>query len=767
MRIRKIGVVGAGTMGGGIAALAASAGVPVVLLDVAGADDERNGPVTKGLQRALGAKPSAFMSRGRADLIRIGNLEDDLDSLADCDWVVEAIVERPDPKKALYARLEPILGEHAIVSTNTSGIPVATLAEGRGDSFRRRFLGTHFFNPARYLHLLEVIPTPDTDPKVLVHLIEFGEAILGKGVVVARDTPGFIANRLGVRAIDRAIGLMDEYGLTIEEVDLLTGPLVGRPKSATFRTADLTGLDVLRAVREGLAAATGEEFGVPAWVDEMVERGRLGEKTGAGFYKRESEGILTLDWKTGEYRRRRRPEIPGVDELEKQPLADRLRGVLSLPGAHGEFSRVLFAETWGYTLEKAPEIAYDLLAVDRALEWGFAWELGPFRQMDAVGLGPVRELLEARGAGEPELLRRAGRSFYRDDLGAFLGFDGKSISVPERPGTLALSRVRRTGRIPRADSGATLLDIGDGVILLEFRAKMGTLNESVIGMLDAGLELVSREDRPGLVIGHEDPRTFSAGADLKAVLAAAEAGRWEVIDSFVRDFQRATAAIRRAPFPVVVAPFGLTLGGGAEITLHAARVQAHAELYMGLVEAGVGLIPAGGGTKELLFRFTEELAPYQEADPFEAVRRAFNLIALARTSGSALEAIEAGLLRPADRVSMNRDRLLADARARVLDLASDWIPPVRGTIEALGWKALGNLRYGISAMREAGQITDHEALIGEKLARVLCGGDGNPRTVTEEDILDLEREAFLELLGTEKTRERIRYTLETGKTLRN
>lgn len=754
-------------MGSGIAALAASVGIPVVLLDVVGADADRDAPARTGLERALRAKPAAFLAASRARLVQTGNLEDDLGALADCDWIVEAIVERVEPKKALYARLESLLPESAIVTTNTSGIPITTLAEGRGDGFRRRFLGTHFFNPPRYLRLLELIPTAETDPAVLSAMQEFGERFLGKGVVIARDTPGFIANRLGVHGLDLAIRLMDEHDLTIEEVDQLTGPLIGRPNSATFRTADLSGLDVLKAVREGLAAATGDDFGVPAWVDELVGQGRLGEKSGGGFYRRQDGEILALDWKTGEYRARRKPDLPGVADLEGRPLPERLRGVLELPGPAGEFSRSLFAGSWHYALERAPEIARDLLGVDRALEWGFAWELGPFRQMDAVGTDTVRALLDQAGRGEPALLRQAGTDFYRDDDRSVMSFDGQVTPLPVPVGTVSLAHMRRAGGVLEENRGAALFDLGDGVLLLEFRSKMGTLDEAVIGLLHTGLERAEKEGRPGMVIGHEDSRAFSAGANLKTTLAAAEEGRWKEIDGLVRAFQRATMAIRRAPFPVVVAPFGLTLGGGAELTLHAARVQAHSELYMGLVEAGVGLVPAGGGTKELLFRFTEDLAFYPEADPFEAVRRAFTLIAMARTSGSALDAIEAGLLRPSDRITMNRDRLLADAKARVLDLAPEWVPPVRGPILALGWKALGNLRYAISAMREAGQVTDHEVLIGEKVAYILCGGEGNPRMVTEEEILDLEREAFLALLGTGRTRERIRHTLETGKTLRN
>lgn len=753
-------------MGSGIAALSASAGVPVVLLDVPG-EDQPNGPAARGLERALKAKPPAFMDAGRAALVQVGNTRDDLEQLADCDWVVEAIVEKPEPKRELYHRLEEILARNAVVTTNTSGIPMEVLVEGRSEGFRARFLGTHFFNPPRYLRLLELIPTPHTDPRVLEAITRFGERVLGKGVVVAKDVPGFIANRLGVFASVQTMRLMVEHGLTIDEVDTLNGPLVGRPKSATFRTADLSGLDVLQDVRAGLSRATGEDFSMPPFVDELIAQGRLGEKTGIGFYTREGKQILTLDWRTGEYRPQEKPQIPGLSELLGKPLSERVRGVLALPGRYGEFTRALYARNWHYTLEKAPLLAYDLVAVDRALEWGYGFEEGPFRQMDGVGLDEVGRLLAAEGFAEPELLRIAGDAFYRHGGTAYVTFSGEEAPLTESPEKLTLAAVRRAGGVVEESREGAILDLGDGVLLLEFRSKMGTLGAGLIRLLNRALDLVDQETRPGLVIGHEDARAFSAGADLAETLEAARQQRWNDLDQAIRTFQTTTARIRSSPFPVVVAPFGLTLGGGAEMTLHADLVQAHAELYMGLVEAGVGLLPAGGGTTALLFRFSRELAQYDGADPFEAVRRAFGLIAMAQTSGSALDARKLGLLRERDRITMNRDHLIADAKARVLDLAPGYTPPVPDTITALGKKAIGNLNYGIWAMREAGQITEHEVRIGSEIAYVLCGGDGAARTVTEQDIRDLEREAFLKLLGTEKTQERIAHTLKTAKPLRN
>ena len=768
MRIRKVGVVGAGVMGSGIAALVASTGVPVVLLDIPG-EGERSGPARKGLERAQKARPAAFLDRARAALVEVGNIEDDLDRLADCDWVLEAIVEQPEPKQALYARLEEILSPEAVVTSNTSGIPMDVLTRGRGESFRSRFLGTHFFNPPRYMHLLEMIPTPETDPVVLESLAGFGDRVLGKGIVVARDAPGFIANRLGVYGVVQALRLMAEHDLTIDEVDALTGPLVGRPTSATFRTADLSGLDVLAHVTRGLGLATGEELSLPDWVQAMVGEGRLGEKTGVGFYRKQGKTIETLDWRTGEYRPQEKPRIPGTEGLSARPLAERLRAVLDAPGKYGAFSRALFARGMHYVLERTPELAYDLPSVDHAMEWGYGWEAGPYRQMDAVGLDLTRRLLQAAGLGVPELLARADDRFYREgpEGEQVLSLGGGHEPVKQPAGVVYLEPLRRQGGVLEESRESALVELGEGVLLFELRSKMGTLGAELMGALRAALARAEAEGRPGLVIGHEDARAFSAGANLAEAAGAVQAGRWDEVEASVRTFQETVQALRRAPFPVVVAPFGLTLGGGAEMTLHADAVQAHAELYIGLVEAGVGLIPAGGGTTELLFRFTDALAPFDDADPFEAVKRAFGLIAMARTSGSAPEARALGFLRDRDRVTMNRDRLLADARGRVLSLAPDYVPPPPRRIRALGKEALGNLRYGAWSLHEAGQITDHEVRIANELAYVLCGGDGNPREVTEQDVLDLEREAFLRLLGTEKTQERIAFTLRTGKPLRN
>ncbi len=771
MRIAKLGVIGAGTMGSGIAALAASAGIPVVLLDIAGAASDRDAPARAGLERARTARPAAFMDPARVALITIGNLDDDLAQLEDCDLVLEAIIEQPAPKQALYARLEPVLKSTAIVASNTSGIPMQVLTEGRSERFRQRFLGMHFFNPPRYLHLMELIPTPDTAPDVLQAVRTFSEVTLGKGIVIARDVPGFVANRLGVYGMVAAMKGMMESGLTIDEVDALTGPLLGRARSATFRTADITGLDVLLHVSRGLSQSTGEDFSMPDWVEQLAASGRLGDKTGGGFYRKVGKEITTLDWHTLEYAAQQKVDDPALAALMKEPLAKRLQMAGKLPGKYGEFVRNYLARMSHYVLQTTPAIAYDLASVDRAIEWGYAWEAGPFQQMETIGLDLLREGFERLQLGIPPLLAtvREGRFFKPADGGwSQLGLDGGDTPVPVVAGQISLETVRaRSGAIVDKAADANLLDLGDGVLLMEARSKMNTMGAGVLAMLRRALEVVADGRYVGLVIGNDDPRAYSAGADLGAVVAQVQGGDWKGLDEMVRYFQEGAQLVRRAPFPVVAAPFGLTLGGGAEYALHADRIQAHAELYMGLVEAGVGLIPAGGGTKEMLFRFTEALEPYEEADRFEAVKRAFKLIAMATTSTSALEARNLGFLRPMDRVTMNRDRLIADAKARVLDLATDYVTPAPRTIVAQGKEALGNLMYAGWAMHEGGQITAHEVRIARELAYVLCGGDGPPRTVTEQDILDLERDAFLRLLGTKETQERIAFTLKTGKPLRN
>ncbi|MEA3245973.1 MAG: 3-hydroxyacyl-CoA dehydrogenase/enoyl-CoA hydratase family protein [Gemmatimonadota bacterium] len=781
MRIRKIGVVGAGIMGAGIAALAASAGIPVLLLDIAGSDDsaspDRSAPARKGLEKAVKARPAAFLDADRASLVATGNTTDDLGLLADCDWIVEAIVELPKPKQELFGRIERI-APHAMVSSNTSGIPMSVLLQGRSSAFRARFCGTHYFNPVRYMHLLEIIPGPETAPEVIATVRALHERILGKGIVVAKDAPGFVGNRLGIAGWVTTMRLMIELDLTIDEVDTLTGPLIARAKSATFRTGDLSGIDTLAHVTTGLSQATGEDFAMPAWVAELVKQNRLGEKTGAGFYRRVGKEIQTLDWKTLEYRPQKKPSTPTIDEILRLPPAERVRKARAMRGKYGEFLRRLFVESSHYVAATAPAIAHDVASVDRALEWGFAWEIGPFKVMDAAGLSWLRGEMKAAGLAEPPLLAAAGSAFYKDGRRGVMvpafppsrGAPMPSGRVPAQPvpGQLSLATLRGAGRVVDANEDARCVDLGDGVMCLEFCGKMNSLGSGVTDMMAATLDRITAGSYAGLVIGNDDPRTFTAGANLGQVAQMVAAGDWKAVETAVRRFQEFVMSARLAPFPVVAAPFGLSLGGGCELSLHCDRIQAHAELYMGFVEVGVGIIPGGGGTKELLFRFSNALAPYEDADPFEAPRRAFKLIATAQVSTSAQDARKMGFLRPvADRITMNRDLLLADAKARVLDLAPDYVAPAMRTTRALGREALGNLRYALFAFQEAGQASAHDARIGAEIAYVLAGGDGAPHDVTEQDVLDLEREALLKLLGTPETQARIKHMLETGKPLRN
>ena len=772
MRIAKVGVVGAGAMGSGIAALCASAGLPVVLLDIPGKDD-RGKPARDGLAKAVKAKPAPFMDAARAALITTGNTEDDVGLLADCDWIVEAIIELPKPKQDLFAKLEALTKPGCIIASNTSGIPMHILLEGRSAAFTQRFVGTHFFNPVRYMHLLEVIPTPHTSQETLREIRAFSERVLGKGVVLCKDTPGFIANRLGMAGMVRTIRLMEKLGLTIDEVDTLTGPLVGRPKTASFRTGDLSGLDVTAHVAAGLAETTGEDFTLPEWVHGLVKAGRLGDKTGGGYYKKTpgkggKPTVETFNWKTGAYGPQQRLETPELAALMKLPLPERFAKLKELQGPYGEFVRSAMIENAVYTMQHTPAIAYDLVSVDRALEWGYGWDVGPYRVMDMLGADWLRYMCVQLNVEEPPMLATVRGSFYKMEKGAeyFLGNDGAYQPVPTVPGQLSLKATKAAGRIVEQSKDATLVDLGDGVLCLEFTSKMNTLGEGVLRAIHSALDTVGA-GYTGLVLGNEDARTFTAGANLAGVAATVAAGNWKELETGARIFQETAMRLRSSPFPVVAAPFGLTLGGGCEFSMHCDRVQAHAELYMGLVEVGVGILPSGGGTKELLFRFSGEVAKYEDADLFEAVKRAFKLITLAMTSTSAHEARAFGFLREGDRISMNRDTLIADAKARVLDLAPDYVAPPPRRIRALGAQAFGNLKYALWSFKEGGLASAHDVFIGTQIAYVLSGGDGPARDVSEWDILELELEGTLRLLGTAETQARIKHMLETGKPLRN
>jgi 3-hydroxyacyl-CoA dehydrogenase len=760
MKIRKAAVVGSGTMGAAVAAHLANAGIPVLLLDIPAEGKDRNEIVKKGLERALKAKPAAFMHTGRARLITLGNLEDDLAKLSDVDWVFEAILEKLEVKRAFWEKVEAVARPHTILSSNSSGIPMHDQIEGRSLAFKKRFVGTHFFNPPRYLKLLEVIPTPDTDPDVIVTISEFGDKVLGKGVVVAKDVPGFIANRIGVWGMTQTIRTAVELGLTPDVVDAYLGPLVGRASSASFRTNDLSGLDIGLAVAKNLDTATDFDYTPPPILEKLVSMNRLGEKTGEGFFKRVkgTDGksvILTLNYETLQYEDRGKVRVP--DEIRNLPSAvDRIKAFIQLENNIGELvRRNVYGLIW-FAAMNIPACADTVQEVDNALKWGFNWEIGAFDLADALGLANVIEGIEAMKLDVPKLLSdklASGTKFYGDE---------KTV----RDGVLVLRDVKRdSSRIVKTMPGASLLDIGDGVALLEWHSKANSLGEDAVRMTQYAMKAVP-EHFVGMVIGNQG-ENFSAGANLAVLLMQAQDGEWDEIDLGIRAFQKMVTSMRYSPFPTVAAPFGLSLGGGCEIPLYCDHVQAHAETYIGLVEMGVGLIPAGGGTTEMLTRFTDALLPGE--NPFNAVRKAFEQIALAKTSTSALEARELGYLKASDGITMNRDRLIADAKRKVQELAVDYVQPQpRTDIPALGNAAYANLKIGVEGLRLSRQASDYDAELALHLARVLCGGTMNRQTqVSTQYLLDLEREAFLTLTGKKKTQERIAHTLKTGKPLRN
>jgi 3-hydroxyacyl-CoA dehydrogenase len=758
--IHSVSVLGAGTMGAQIAAHFANAGVPVLLLDLT-SDIARD-----GLNRARGLKPDPFFTPDAATLITTGGFDTDWGRLADVDWILEAVVEQLDVKRALIERIEAVRRPDCIVSSNTSGIQLSVIAKGRSAEFRRHWLGTHFFNPPRYLPLLEVIPTGDTDPAVVAQVSAFADRRLGKGVVVAKDTPNFIANRIGLYGVVSVFRTLAGGGLTIEEIDAITGPALGRPKSATFRTMDIAGLDVLGHVASNLQtqlpADEAQAFALPPLVRTLIERGWVGEKSGQGFYKREKSAqgseIVTLDPATLTYRPRRPPRLAALDAARSvEDVAERTRLLFFANDPVGTFLRATLAPLLVYAARIAPDISHSIDDIDRAMRWGFGWELGPFEIWDVLG---VREVLAASGSIEPPPivadLVRAGRNRFRDG----------SLSAPG-PGRQLLNGAKRSGGVVKTNPGASLVDLGDGVLAVEFHSKMNTVGGDTLDMLHAGVKEAAA-NFAALVIGNDAPN-FSAGANLMLLLLEAQEGNWDDIDVMVRSFQGATRTLQYSDVPVVVCPAGLTLGGGCEIALHGDRIQAAAESYIGLVEAGVGLIPAGGGAKEMIARAVEGLSD-PRADLLPRIQKVFETIGLAKVSTSGADAGRLGFVRPVDGITMNRERLMADAKAVALDRVREgYLPPApRAAIPIGGDAVLAPLKLGVHLAWRAGRISDHDALVGRTLANVLAGGSlAHQTTVSEQYLLDLEREAFLKLCGERKTLERIQHTLKTGKPLRN
>ena len=759
-------------MGAQIAAHLANAGVPTLLLDV------NAQAANDGLKRARGLSPDPFFTPAAAALVRTGAFDTELAAIKDADWIVEAVIERLDAKQALFAQVERHRAPDAIVSSNTSGIPIAALAEGRSDGFRRHFLGTHFFNPPRYLRLLEVIPIAETDPQVLASLTKFADARLGKGIVIAKDAPNFIANRIGLFGVMQIFRAMDGT-LSIDDIDAITGPAIGRPKTATFRTMDLAGLDVLAHVIRNLAerltdAAERAAFELPPVVEELLRRGWTGTKAGQGFYKKAQDGtILTLDPATFEYNEQKKVRLPALEAARSiEDTASRMRTLFQGEDAVGRFLRATLAPTLLYTAQVTPAIAHSIDDVDRAMRWGFGWELGPFETWDAIG--PADVLAAAPTDSVPSLVREAvERGGFRPVERAAHTAAESSVTRPRvslrlvppaAPDLQLLRSAKERTAVVRRNAGASLVDLGDGVLCVEFHSKMNAIGGDTVEMLVAGVRQ-AESGFVGLVVGN-DAANFSAGANLMLLLLEAQEGNWDEVDLMVRAFQRATMGLKYAAVPVVVTPAGLTLGGGCEIVLHADLVQSAAEAYIGQVEVGVGLIPAGGGTKEMLARALADVPSGADMLPF--VQRAFETLGFGRVSTSAADARRLGFLRDRDRVTMNRERLIADAKAQVIARNAGYVPPQPALVRAGGESLLAALKLGIHLAWRAGRISDHDALIGRKLATILSGGTlASNGTVTEQQLLDLEREAFLSLCGERRTLERIAYTLKTGKTLRN
>ncbi len=742
-------------MGAQIAAHLANAGLPVTLLDVSPE------AAREGLKRAIGLKPSPFFTPEVVSLISTGGLDRDLGQVQSSDWIIEAVVEQLAVKQQLFERVDAVRATGSIVSSNTSGIPIATLADGRSPDFRRHLLGTHFFNPPRYLHLLELIPTPDTDPAVVQRVSWFANHRLGKGVVVAKDTPNFIANHIGLYGIGRALQALETGQFTIEEIDAMTGAVIGRPRSATFRTMDIVGLDVLGHVARNLAERLPDEsarqaFALPPLGTALIERGWIGEKAGQGFYKRSGQDILTLDPAAMTYRPRVSPRLASVDNAQSiDDLRERVRTLFLGPDKVGAFLRDTLGSTLVYTARVTPSIAHSIDDVDRAMRWGFGWELGPFELWDAIG---IKKVLEAtRPDTVPPLVAAAlarGTDTFRS-----------APLPPSAPDLHILRSARDHGRVVSRNPGASLVDLGDGVLAVEFHSKMNTIGGDTVQMLAAGVKEATA-NFAALVVGN-DATDFSAGANLMLVLLEAQEGNWDEIDAMVRAFQRATLALKYADVPVVVAPAGLALGGGCEIVLHGNCVQAAAESYIGRVEVGVGLIPAGGGTKELLARTMRQADGRADVLPF--AQAAFETIAFAKVSTSGAQARQLRYLRDRDAISMNRWRLMADAKAVALERVREGYRRAQPESIVVGGESVeAALKLGVHLAWRAGRISDHDATIGRTLAHIIAGGSLPHRaTVTEAHLLDLEREAFLKLCGERKTLERMQYTLKTGKTLRN
>jgi 3-hydroxyacyl-CoA dehydrogenase len=807
-QIKKVGVLGAGVMGHGIAAHLAGAGIPCTLLDIvppkftdedakAGLTEKdprfRNKFALAGIEAIKKSKPSVIYTQRDLKLITVGNFEDDWDKLKECDWIVEVVVERLDIKQSVFAKVEKVMQPHTIVSSNTSGLPLHSMAEGRSAQFKKNFIVTHFFNPVRYLKLVEIVSSPNTDPQVVKTMADFLEDVLGKGVVYAKDTPNFIANRIGTFSFMAALKRVLEEDYTVEEVDKILGPAMGKPKSAMFRTADIAGLDTLaHVVKNTYENCPNDEnrqiFVMPDVVNKMLANKWFGDKTGQGFYKKSKEGgkkeILALDLKTLEYRPKKEIRFESLGAAKNiEDVGERIKTVINGKDRAAEFAWKVTRDTLIYTANRIPEIADDIVNVDNAMRWGFNWDLGPFEALDAIGVKETVERIKKDGLKVPglfqQVLDKGEGVFYKRQNGKRYFFDLTANTykpIPAKPTTLLLKDLKEQNKIVKSNDSASLIDLGDGVLCLEFHSKMNAIDDSIGAMGQEGLTLLKTNDWKGMVVSNEG-ENFSVGANLMLIWLESQQKNWEKIEAMVRGFQDLCMAFKYSPKPVVAAPFGLALGGGCEVVMGADAVRAYAETYIGLVEVGVGLIPGGGGCKNMLLNCEATLrakgqkvwASPGDGGPFPKVQRAFERIAFAKVATSAKEGIEFDYLKPTDKITLNRDRLLHDAKQDVLDLAKNYTPPTpREDILVPG---VGGKMAMLSAIRgflALGTISEHDALIAEKLAHVLCGGSlPTQRMVSEQFILDQEREAFLQLCGEEKTQARMQAMLMTGKPLRN
>ncbi len=792
--IRKAAVIGSGVMGSGIAAHLANVGIPTLLLDIVPREltkeeeakgltlDQpavRNRFASTAVQKLLKQKPAPLTSKKNLQLISVGNIEDDLSALSEVDWVIEVVVENLAIKKDLYKKIDEARKQGSIISSNTSGISINAMAEGRSEDFKQHFLGTHFFNPPRYLKLLEVIPAQDTLPEVVSFMKEFGEDRLGKGVVIAKDTPNFVGNRIGTYGLMKTLQVMKEKGYSVGEVDSVTGTLIGRPKSATLRTLDVVGLDTFVHVANNVHEnTTGEEqkvFEVPSYLQQMVEKGWLGAKSGQGFFVKKGKEILELNLDTFGYEPVKKLKTPSIEMAKQQKgLAAKVKTLTYANDRTGELLWSVFAPTLVYSAELVGEIADDIVAIDNAMKWGFGWSQGPFEMWDAIGVAESVEKMKAEGYEIPSfvtsLLDAGYTTFYSEIDGDLAFFDGQEYTlVPVNEKSIDLKRYKKKHGVLKSNSGASLIDFGDGVLLLEFHSKSNALGLDIMQILNHGLDLLNQSDRyKGMVIGNQG-KNFSVGANLAMILMEAQDDNLFELDYIVNTFQQGTLRIKYSEKPIVVAPFGMTLGGGSEVCLPAPHIQATMETYMGLVEAGVGLIPGGGGNKELYIKHLKGLPKGVDVDLQAIASKVFETIAMAKTSTSGEEARENNFLDFADGISVNADHQLYDAKQAVLAMAeAGYTAPIREKVPVTGKPGYATLLLGAQNLLQSGYISEHDLYIAKKLAYVLSGGNVPYGTLVDEQyLLNLEREAFISLVSHPKSQARMQYMLMKGKPLRN